>query len=66
MWYRKSVSESIYADSFYFQGKFIRINFDSSGYISGANIETCILTRFYVNGIFIDNKIYSYSALPHH
>ena len=26
-----------------FQGKFIRINFDASGYISGANIETCIL-----------------------
>jgi len=25
------------------QGKFIRINFDISGYIAGANIETCIL-----------------------
>jgi len=25
------------------QGKFIRINFDMSGYIAGANIETCIL-----------------------
>ena len=29
--------------SVYLQGKFIRINFDASGYISGANIETCIL-----------------------
>lgn len=27
----------------FFQGKFIRINFDASGYIAGANIETCIL-----------------------
>lgn len=27
----------------YFQGKFIRINFDVTGYIVGANIETCIL-----------------------
>jgi len=26
-----------------FQGKFIRINFDVSGYIAGANIDTCIL-----------------------
>lgn len=26
------------------QGKFIRINFDASGYIAGANIETCILS----------------------
>lgn len=25
------------------QGKFIRINFDVTGYIVGANIETCIL-----------------------
>jgi len=25
------------------QGKFIRINFDASGYIAGANIESCIL-----------------------
>lgn len=25
------------------QGKFIRINFDASGFISGANIESCIL-----------------------
>ncbi|MEQ2247512.1 Myosin-10, partial [Ilyodon furcidens] len=24
-------------------GKFIRINFDVTGYIVGANIETCIL-----------------------
>lgn len=23
------------------QGKFIRINFDASGFIAGANIETC-------------------------
>ncbi len=28
--------------SIFFQGKFIKINFDSSGHISGANIETCI------------------------
>ena len=27
------------------QGKFIRINFDVAGYIVGANIETCILSR---------------------
>jgi len=27
------------------QGKFIRINFDMSGYIAGANIETCILFK---------------------
>ena len=26
------------------QGKFIRINFDQSGYIAGANIETCTYT----------------------
>ncbi|CAH8469533.1 unnamed protein product [Dicrocoelium dendriticum] len=24
-------------------GKFVRINFDTSGFIAGANIETCIL-----------------------
>lgn len=28
---------------FSLQGKFIRINFDVTGYIVGANIETCIL-----------------------
>lgn len=28
---------------FFPQGKFIRINFDVTGYIVGANIETCIL-----------------------
>lgn len=28
---------------FFPQGKFIRINFDMSGYIAGANIESCIL-----------------------
>ena len=28
---------------FFLQGKFIRINFDASGFISGANIESCIL-----------------------
>lgn len=27
----------------FLQGKFIRINFDVTGYIVGANIETCIL-----------------------
>lgn len=30
--------------SFRPQGKFIRINFDVTGYIVGANIETCILS----------------------
>lgn len=33
---------------FIFQGKFIRINFDTSGYIAGANIETCILFYFLI------------------
>lgn len=30
------------------QGKFIRINFDVTGYIVGANIETCILDMGFV------------------
>lgn len=33
------------------QGKFIRINFDVTGYIVGANIETCIL-------IYIDLSVH--------
>lgn len=32
-----------FRSSFHSQGKFIRINFDVTGYIVGANIETCIL-----------------------
>lgn len=34
---------STYRNLFSLQGKFIRINFDVTGYIVGANIETCIL-----------------------
>ena len=29
------------------KGKFIRINFDQSGFIAGANIETCKSRSFY-------------------
>lgn len=36
---------STYRNLFSLQGKFIRINFDVTGYIVGANIETCILLR---------------------
>lgn len=32
----------------FLQGKFIRINFDASGFISGANIESCILVECYL------------------
>ena len=48
--FRSSVSLFIFNFLFviYFQGKFIRINFDVTGYIVGANIETCILFQ---NGI---------------
>ena len=38
--------------SFLPQGKFIRINFDASGYISGANIESCVYF-FFCDLIFV-------------
>ena len=28
------------------QGKFIKINFDQSGFIAGANIDTCIQPNY--------------------
>lgn len=39
------VSSSLTCVMFLFvsQGKFIRINFDASGFIAGANVESCIL-----------------------
>lgn len=40
---RKNVKRFLTGCILHFQGKFIRINFDMSGYICGANIETCIL-----------------------
>lgn len=36
---------------FVFQGKFIRINFDVTGYIVGANIETCIPLAVTIKGL---------------
>lgn len=40
---RKNYRETNTRASCLLQGKFIRINFDVTGYIVGANIETCIL-----------------------
>lgn len=43
------------------QGKFIRINFDVTGYIVGANIETCILSLWVFfrlgKGIFFETAV---------
>ena len=42
------VCRNPFCDIFFLQGKFIRINFDASGFISGANIESCILVECYL------------------
>lgn len=40
-----------------FQGKFIRINFDNSGFIAGANIESCILSIIvYWNDLYMHER----------
>lgn len=43
--YRCPQLASTFVLSYCWQGKFIRINFDVTGYIVGANIEACILVR---------------------
>ena len=46
---------------FFSQGKFIRINFDTSGYIAGANIETCTFNLYLLEAYclkFPRNKCY--------
>ena len=55
---------SIYVFSFlFFQGKFVRINFDASGFIAGANIgkEKNLPDKyyyFYLNLCFLEPKMF--------